>query len=125
MSFCDFRIPVTCALFNPHVPHTPVIPDAELELPSLLSRSITDEELYPWHAPPETSDGRDFRAGPDAACFRAMYALCRGPLIPALLRQRRAFPGGSHLALRLLAFALSWLRVNFCADRCGDAPVAC
>jgi tetratricopeptide (TPR) repeat protein len=73
--------------------------------------------MFPWHDP-AGGGGTDFRAGPDAGAMAAMYALCAGPLIPAVLRHRPCtFPASSHMALRLLAFALSFLRLHFTRDR--------
>ncbi|KAG2483192.1 hypothetical protein HYH03_017927 [Edaphochlamys debaryana] len=81
---------------------------------------ITDEDLlFPWHDPPETPDGRGPRQGPYALVWRRMYELSGAGFLPALLahhRQPPAFPGASHMALRLFAFYVSWMRRHFTAD---------
>ncbi|KAG1668888.1 hypothetical protein FOA52_016057 [Chlamydomonas sp. UWO 241] len=75
---------------------------------------ITHEEMYPWHDPPITSDGRGPKDGPDRVVWHRMYELSRSPLIPnLLLHQPDTFPGSSLLSLRLLAFYMSWLRCHF------------
>ncbi|GFR45643.1 hypothetical protein Agub_g7052, partial [Astrephomene gubernaculifera] len=82
---------------------------------------LTDEEaVFPWHDPPAAADGRGPREGPYALVWRRMYDLSRGGLlISQLLAHRRtppAFPGAPDMALRLLAFYLSWLRKHFTQD---------
>lgn len=48
---------------------------ASQALTSLLA--ITREELYPWHEPPLTSDGRGPKQGPDRLLWWRMYELSR------------------------------------------------
>ncbi|GFH12739.1 uncharacterized protein HaLaN_08482, partial [Haematococcus lacustris] len=58
---------------------------------------------------------RSPQQGPDAAVWRHMFNLSSSQLIPSLLKHQGpdTFPGSGHLALRLLAFFLSWLRYHF------------
>ncbi|KXZ48678.1 hypothetical protein GPECTOR_26g581 [Gonium pectorale] len=104
--------PLVAALSHPN----PYL--ASQAMSSLLA--LTDEELlFPWHDPPPAPDGRGPRQGPYAHVWRQMYEVCSGPLLGALLSHRRdppAFPGASDMALRLLAFSLSWLRKHFTQD---------
>ncbi|PNH12618.1 hypothetical protein TSOC_000437 [Tetrabaena socialis] len=81
---------------------------------------VTDEDqLFAWHDPPAAADGREPRAGPYALVWRRMCELSGTRFLPDLLAHYRhppVFPGASGMALRLLAFYLSWMRRHFTTD---------
>ncbi|GLC42715.1 hypothetical protein PLESTB_001130700 [Pleodorina starrii] len=87
---------------------------------SSLLHMTDEEELFPWHDPPPTPDGRGPRQGPYARVWRAMFELSHdGVFLPNLLSHYRhppAFPGASCMALRLFAFYVSWTRKHFTQD---------
>lgn len=70
--------------------------------------ALTNEELFAWHEPPRPNTS-------DVALHHRMLELARSPLIPNLTANFDAsFPGGSHVALQILAFYASWLRLRHC-----------
>lgn len=38
---------------------------------------ITDEEMFPWHEPPQPEGGLSIKEGPDGKVWRAMYEAAR------------------------------------------------